>query len=400
MTWTMNTGCKYHTQDTYYYCGAASAMMILAEIGVPYSQLDQVDLYNSNNSHNKKSGWYTDPYGLQFTLNDRSPSSHYYFIVNKPTNEPEGTRKIIYYLQKYGVSPAVLVYGCGHWIVVCGTQTDVDPTTGPYTLDGFWINNPVWLSSPPPPPHDSIDACGSGGIYGLGNQFVTYATWQTDYFTGCNYDDPGGNQQFISVCDPDVPNIALPLRRPKTYLAEGKVLLSHEKVMIAAKAGLERYHLDKSEFSAEVIRRGGVTGRPQLVQRLDRLDSYYYLVPLQTDERTPVAFAQIDAKFGFFNSLQLLTSPKGGSIKQDWYISRESINGRLDGQRFELPDCQGRLTIRDGTYSVSPTLVWAPCRESFSPHLPFHQITAGSQQLYVRVDGAIFTSLTPSKFGD
>lgn len=57
MSWETNTGCRYHTQDTGYYCGAACAMMILAEIGVPYAHLDQDDLYNSNHSHNVQPGW-------------------------------------------------------------------------------------------------------------------------------------------------------------------------------------------------------------------------------------------------------------------------------------------------------------------------------------------------------
>ena len=76
MSWSFNTGDRYHTQDTDYYCGAACAMMILAEIGVPYGSLDQVDLYNSNHSHNAvPTGWATDPYGLCYTLNDRRPAS-------------------------------------------------------------------------------------------------------------------------------------------------------------------------------------------------------------------------------------------------------------------------------------------------------------------------------------
>ena len=43
MPWIKNTGAKYHTQDTSYYCGAATAMMVLAEIGVAYGALDQDD---------------------------------------------------------------------------------------------------------------------------------------------------------------------------------------------------------------------------------------------------------------------------------------------------------------------------------------------------------------------
>ena len=106
MSWTFNTGDRYHTQDTSYYCGAACAMMTLAEIGVPYASLDQVDLYDSNHSHNVQSSWYTDPYGLCYTLDDRRPASFLprYFVVYKRLTEAEGTRDVAFTLYHYEVS--------------------------------------------------------------------------------------------------------------------------------------------------------------------------------------------------------------------------------------------------------------------------------------------------------
>jgi len=68
--------------------------------------------------------------------------------------------------------------------------------------------------------------------------------------------------------------------------------------------------------------------------------------------------------------------------------------------QFELPEPGGRFFLRPRTYCISPTLVWRPCRESFSPHLPFYMITVGEQQLYLRIDGEVFTKLTPSERGD
>lgn len=128
MTWSFDTGCKYHTQDTGYYCGAAAAMMVLAEIGLPHASMNQDDLYTSNHSHNVKAGWATDPYGLRFTLVDRKPAAFTNtFVVYKPETEAEGTRKIVYTLWHYQVSPIVLVYHCMHWIVVRGVQTTSNP---------------------------------------------------------------------------------------------------------------------------------------------------------------------------------------------------------------------------------------------------------------------------------
>lgn len=394
MSWSFNTGNRYHTQDTSYYCGAACAMMILHEIGVPYADLDQGDLYASNHNHNAQAGWYTDPYGLCYTLNDRRPASFLpnFFVVHKRLTEAEGTRDVAFTLYHYKVSPAILVYHCQHWNVVCGVQTNVDPTTGPYVVEGFWLNNPVWDSSVVS--HDGADTCGSGGSHGVANEFVTYAEWQTNRFNGCAYDDPGGATQWISVCDPEPSTFHLPLRRETVYYANGRQLINVQQVAELALKGLEEYRLAESEHGASVFRAGSL-GPPQLVQRLDRPNDFYYLAPWQQDGGI-VGFVDIDARFGFFKSARVLSSPV-----KDWLIGSgssrrlaDTIARRINDRVFDLPNEEGRFRVYPGTYCIPPILVWKPCRESWSPHLPFYQLTIGGNVLYVRIDGQVFTQLT------
>jgi len=397
MSWTFNTGDRYHTQDTSYYCGAACAMMVLAEIGVSYATLDQDDLYNSNHNHNVKPGWYTDPYGLCYTLNDRRPASFLprFFVVYKKLTEAEGTRDVTFTLYHYQVSPSILVYNCAHWNVVCGVQTDVDPTTGPYAVEGFWLNNPVWDSSISS--HDGSDSCGSGGAHGVANEFVTYAEWQTNRFNGCAYDDPGGATQWISVCDPDQRTISLPMRRAVKYRADGKRLITAQQITKFAADGLEDYRLAESKLSAAAVRAGRF-GQPLLVQRLDRPGDFYYLAPWQQNDRI-AALVDIDARFGIFKSLRVLAAPA-----KDWLIGRgsssrlrDALARSLDGNTFELPEERGRFKVYPGTYCIPPVLVWKPCRESWSPHLPFYHVVVGGHSLYVRIDGPVFTHLTTGR---
>ena len=397
MTWTFNTGDRYHTQDTSYYCGAACAMMILAEIGVPYGSLDQDDLYNSNNSHNAKSGWYTDPYGLCYTLNDRRPASFLpnFFVVHKRLTEAEGTRDVAFTLYHYHVSPAILVYNCAHWNVVRGVQTSVDPSSGPYTVDGFWLNNPVWDSSISN--HGASDTCGSGSSHGIANEFVTYSEWKTNRFNGCAYDDPGGATQWISVCDPEPARIELPRARAIKLRADGRRLIASKQITKFAAEGLEAYRLRDSDIGGPALRSGAM-GSPLLVQRLDRPADFYYLIPWQRGGRV-IALLDVDARFGTFKSILTLSAPA-----QDWAIPitstrgvRESLVTVLDNQRFELPEERGRIKVFPGTYCIPPALVWKPCRESWSPHLPFYHIVVGGKSLYVRIDGPVFTQLTTGR---
>jgi hypothetical protein len=397
MSWTFNTGDRYHTQDTSYYCGAACAMMTLAEIGVSYASLDQIDLYDSNHTHNVQSSWYTDPYGLCYTLNDRRPASFLprYFVVYKRLTEAEGTRDVAFTLYHYKVSPSVLVYNCAHWNVVRGVQTDVDPASGPYTVEGFWLNNPVWDSSLSA--HSAADTCGSGGSHGMANEFVTYTEWQSNRFNGCAYDAPGGAAQWISVCDPDERTISLPLRRAVKYRSDGRQLIPAPRIARFATEGLAEYRLAESELGGRMLRTGRV-GAPLLVQRLDRPGDFYYLAPWQLNERVAGSI-DIDARFGVFKSLRLLTAPV-----RDWAIGggsstrlRAVLSRSLDGKTFDLPEDRGRFKVYPDTYCIPPVLVWRPCRESWSPHLPFYHVVVGGHSLYVRIDGPIFTHLTTGR---
>lgn len=361
---------------------------------------------------------------------DRRPAGfHNTFVVYKPTDEADGTRNVVYTLWKYGVSPAVLVFGCQHWIVVRGVRTSVEPTPGTaYTVDGFWVDNPVYYSSTPPPPHDGTDACGSGGSLGIGNQFVTYAYWQNTYFTGCVYDDPTNNKQWVAVCDPDARDISLPERRPRLYRAQGERFIVQQYAREFAEEGVKEYSLREYQEADQAL--GDATpGQPLLVMRLDRPDTYYYLIPWIRDGRT-TAVSQVDALYGEFQSLHLLSAPVRG-----WNISRRQATANVINRRFEFPSevrldtvasrpesfgdpaselragrmmAYGlqraerytvpaeeiRLHVRPGAYCLAPTLVWKPCRESFSPHLPFYQFNVGDHKLYVRTDGEVFTHLT------
>jgi hypothetical protein len=72
---------------------------------------------------------------------------------------------------------------------------------------------------------------------------------------------------------------------------------------------------------------------------------------------------------------------------------RKSVLERIVGNRFELGKRQGRLLVRKEAVCMYPTLVWKPCRESLSPFWPFYLFTVGAYRLYVRIDGAVFTTL-------
>ena len=390
MPWIKKNGAKYHTQDKDYYCGGACAMTLLAEIGVPHASLDQQVLYDSNHAHNAKSGWYSDPEGLRFTLVDRKPASFAgTFAVDRQSSEPEASRKLVHTLRKFGVSPIALVYGdphsCefSHWVVVCGVQTDVDPAIEPYAIQGFCIHNPITACHGP---HDADDDCGSGGSYGTESQWMNYLTWQQGFLTGCNYDSADGSRQYICVCVPDEPTIAIPRPVEPVHYFDNENIPDASAVLDALKKELLRYSLAETKPTANAA--SGKFTTPLLVRRLDDEANAYYLVPSMVQDSV-IGYAQIDARYGSLDSL--FTLKRG---VKPYETDPEKIAAALEGTNIDLPVENVPYRLERGKFKVDANPVWRPCRESFSSHLPFWRIVAQGHTLYQRVDGPIFAELT------
>jgi hypothetical protein len=395
MTWFTDLGTPYHQQDTDYYCGAAVAQMILDSIGS--GLLDQNMLYNSNHAHSSP-GWYTSPDGLNFTLNafmPPPPRFNSFFIVERADTEPDGSANIVRTLRYFGVATGTLVYGCGHWVAVRGAKTDVDPAgeDGSFSIEGFYINNP-WPPTPsfytpalaPPPPHADPDPCGSGGDRGSANEYVPYAEWQNTYFTGC--DAYGvGHVQFISVCDPRRP----PLRSIKlvgrTRMTGGNQLIAEDEALEAARRGLDAHLRSGQQCPLNSVLTGARAESAHLVQRLDRRDEFYYLIVMHRDGK-PTAIVRGDGLLGTFQgALSLEGVSQSPIIGPDAAVTaaRQAVIDRGDGA--------GRIVLRDGAFSLYPTLVWRPCQESRSPYYPFHQIAVGQDTIYVGYDGRVHAAL-------
>ena len=392
-----NLTVAYHQQDTDYYCGAACAQMVLDSIGTGI--LDQDDLYADNHSHGTlEPGWYTAPDGLQWTLNDRRPAGFGgWFALYALGSEDAISRKLVWTIHHYHVAPVPLVFGWAHWITVRGFDASAAPTNSAdtsYSITAFDVNNP-WPPTPsfytpalaPPPPHGAADGCGTGGNHGIANEHITYATWQADYMTGV----PSGHWsgQFVAVCDPDPPPAQFGVRRPAEKRRRGDVLLTRKAAVESANAGMEQYGLLKRKEWSSILK-GTTPGEPMLVQRLDRLDSFYYIVPFETRQKAVAAAASVDARFG--NYRQAVALPEGGAgiIKTP---STEAVRELVMDRRLQLEEPLGRIKIRKEAFCLYPTLVWKPCRESLSPFYPFYMFTIGFHRIYVRIDGQVFTAL-------
>ena len=381
---------SYHQQDTNYYCGAACAQMVLDSVGG--GLIDQDDLYADNHSHSTtESGWATAPDGLQWTLNHRQSTK--YFALDALATEDAISRMICWTIHHYQVAPVAMVFGSAHWIVVRGYTATAAPAnsfdTG-YTISGFDVNNP-WPPTPmpgPPPPHANPDLCGSGGTRGVADEHLSYSTWQSDYMTGVDFGHWNG--KFVAVCDPDPPPERLPskrrhVRRPR----EGNRLLTAAAAAKLAVRAVDAVGLHDREGWADALK-SARPGDAILVQRLDRLDSFYWIVPMLR-QRSLSAAVSIDARYGDYRQSVRLPEPAGEGIG---FADDNEVLKHIVDRRFDLPELEGRMLVRREAICVYPHYVWRPCLESLSPFYPFRMVTVGGHRLYIRIDGAVFTSLT------
>lgn len=396
MSKTEDLAVPYHQQDTDYYCGAACAQMVLNSIGAPL--LDQNDLYYMNHGHSvAESGWYTAPDGLEWTMFNMDPGSHWFTLFTL-SDEDAISRKIVWTIHHYKVAPIAMVYGSQHWIVVRGYTASAAPSNvgdTSFTIMSLDVNNP-WPPTPsasdsslaPPPPHGTTDGCGSGGTRGIADENISYSTWQADYMTGV----PGGYWagKFIAVADPEPPpgrpnspRKIVMQRFPQASLLTAKLAVER------AHEGLKLYGLSERKNYTRILKRAQAA-EPMLIQRLDRLDSFYYIVPVQEAPGVTPLVVAVDARSGEYRQSAISRADSGGIFS---VLGRKASSERVIGQTVELPNQMGRLLVRPEAVCQYPHLVWKPCRESLSPFFPFHQFTVGDHRIYVRSDGAVFTQL-------
>jgi len=395
---------EYHQQDTKYFCGAACAQMVLNEIGAGLllqDDLFNVSIYPHNSTEEQNHRWSSGPTGLDWTMNNRKPGTFAnYFALFNELAEENISRKIIWTIHHYGVAPIALVLKTDHWVVVRGYSASADPTTAndtSYAIEGFWISNP-WPVTPPGrvPPHLGGDTCGSGGDYGIPKEYIAYDMWQADYMVGAHSDPWQG--QYIAVCDPEAAPKTFGKKGSLEKFFDGEKLIDKQTAARLALAAFEALSSHREKLRLNVLK-GVHAGEPALNQHLDKLNDYYYIVPILEESETVQALVSIDARFGHLREAAFAQGINMPLIFN--LITSEEVKTRLlKLKRIELHGEKGVLTIHPEAMCIYPTLVWKPCKQSLSPYWPFYMVTIGSQKLYMRIDGELFSELEPSRPGN
>lgn len=377
--WLINIDTPYYTQTTSYYCGAASAQMVLNSDNLGIYVTPQSDIYNYIHSHNICSGWASDPEGLKDALNNYAAGAAW-FTWFAPSDQDVGNNKLAYTLDHYEVPPVALVYGSAHWIVVRGVFTSDQPTAvDPYEIYGFYVNDP-WY-----------------GTTSLGgNRYIDARTWNDDVFTGGSWCGAPGSPRFISVVDPDPPTKAVPVYPIK--LERRPFIFKPAEIREMAAQFLEKMLASKTiaeHFNPETIKQLSVAriGEPKLTRRVDRKMDGYYIVPLMaadSDEKSAVQGAMLfDAYSGEFKEISAVEKAVSYAIVDNKDYAFDLFKRAYDRKRNRVE------SITDFQR------VWAPSDQSRSPFYPLWEArgtlrgkTGPEVLAYMDQSGKLFKTVT------
>jgi hypothetical protein len=389
MSFNKSLPVRYHQQDGTFYCGPACAQMVLHATGAgPFTQSD----LEAEMPPPFESGWSTTPDQLPPVLNANRlptfPSSYALFETNVKDTL---ARKIVWSIYQYDTPVIALVYGRAHWLVVNGFETSAEPT-GPadlsYSINSFDLRNPTKVPDSPPPPHSDTDLCGTGGEYGETVEDLLYAHWDYSFVSPVN-PPSAWSGKYIAICDTDPPAPSIGAQPPPVERLPGDQIIPRNQAGELAIAGIKRHGLNKRGGWNEFLS-GTSPGKPILVQRLDRRDTYYYIVPM-TKKRAIPALVCIDGRYGNYQQAARTSDPGGNALGDLNFDPKVALKTALS-KPIDLGR-QGKLQLRPEACVIYPMLVWRPCRESMSPYLPFFMIIAGNRRIYVSVDGRVLPQL-------
>jgi hypothetical protein len=418
MVWEHELTVRLHQQDEADYCAAACAQMIYN-----YSSKileDQSTLYQTGRQNCKPAHWGEfydpqhpsfkgiDPTGLEFTLNSLYRKLHVLlppFSVTELTIPYMLSEAIANNLISFNVPIPVLVYdNAAHWVVVRGVSLESNPgiALGSMVIRGFWINNPwpVCRYTVPhgytaAPPHAEADACGCGLMpnYGKPNEFISRNLWLSTYLKTTSF--PGTSRPQAVAILLSLPTIDLKKKNKKPwimrpFIPKETLIISPEKIKKSVINEIKEFGLDSKESIVEALN-GSEPADPTLVQRLDLPGSYYYIVPLKR-QKLITSIAIMNAGDGKLDGFTAYERP----IRK-FLMSRKEVAKKISGQIIDMGENTGSLIFQEGTFDISPTMVWRPCRESLSPYYPFHVATIGDKHVYVGYDGTVYPALHDNK---
>jgi hypothetical protein len=380
-------------QEMCFWCGAASAQMSRNGYPNPPDRLyyTQLDLWNSIQASNSTapadSGWATDPHGLQGCLQSAANPAGVHWAEFDNASRDGLLFSTLYWMNRREFPAPTLVNKGGHWVVIVGWTTDVEPVSG---------SSPVLqaIHYHDPEPHN------------VGTDtMMTAAQWYGGPWNGAVMYGGTWLNQYVAIVEPP---IAKGQVRVKQVKRTGAKLLRPTQAIAAARREIEARGLGELPKYAMLAGRGAEVLTPLLVreeppippvgQRTGSRKSsratrvpHYYIVPFglrgeRDDSGSPLArvCVLVNAYTGVLEEVTAFGRP----LK---HLSEQEAR-RVVAAALRIPS--NRLK------GAEVTLMFQPGDITHVRTYPFWRVRIRDRTLYVDQLGNLYGKLLPAIPGD
>ncbi len=369
-------------QEVWNWCGAGSVQMVRDGYPNPADRLfytqtalwNTIKTFNSNDPTDVAEGWASDPEGVVGCLQSLSNPAGVHWSKFIEANRDNVLFNMLFWMNRRDFPSAVLINQGGHWNVIVGFTTDIEPVAGSTpVLQTITVHDP-W----PVNVGTDTQMSGSQWFNGPWNGGIYYpGTWQNKY---------------VAIVEPPVQEGRVKVKRETRT---GKKLLSGEEALRYARRWIADRDL-AAHPKYSILRREDVIARePMLVREIseekDENVPHYYIVPF--------GFKEEVGKCGTFHvRVAVLVNAYTGNF--------EEVTAFGKPVRY-LPEDEALQIVASAMRVERKKLAKADIRLAFQPsditHIrswPFWKVTINKRTVYVDMTGKIHGSLHPSVPGD
>jgi hypothetical protein len=380
-------------QEMCYWCGAASAQMSRNGYPNPADRLfyTQLDLWNSIQANNSTApadaGWATDPHGLQGCLQSAANPGGVHWSEFANASRDALLFSTLYWMNRREFPAPTLVNQGGHWVVIVGWTTDVEPVLA---------SSPVLQSihfHDPEPHNVGTDTT------------MTAAQWYSGPWNGAVMYSGTWLNEYVAIVEPPIMKGRAQVRQVRRT---GRKLITPTQAAAAARRAIAEQSLaEMPKYS--LLAQKGVEQLPPLLVREEppippleqrrrarrRLRSaaatHYYIVPFgNRSERhadgSPLArvCVLVNGYTGAFEEITVF----GRALKH--LSEREALNIVASAMRRTLRQLKG----------AEATLMFQAGDITHVRTYPFWRVRVANRTLYVDQLGTLYGKLLPAIPGD
>lgn len=377
------------------WCGAASAQMIMDGYPDPNDRIwidqgppntpncwDTIQANNSTDPTDVAQNWCTDPRGLRNCLRTLNPPPAGTWNIHANGNRDTVMFNILYWMNRNDYPVAALINRGGHWVVIVGYETDIEPIAGSApTLQEITYDDPE--------PHNVGSL-----ITKTGNQ------WNQNEWNGdIRYAGTWLNQ-YVAVIEPPAKGTV----KIEKVERVGKKFITPEEAVRYALRWIEELDLAKRPPYSILKRKGIRHLEPILVREEMRKGMeeevhvpYYYLIPFGFERETGACNVPL-ARIGIIVNAYTGNFEEIGAFRKPvaFLPKRRAIN--VAAKAMNLTDKETEALIKEKM--ITARMMYQPSEITHIRIYPFWKITIKENVLYVDQLGTLYGSIVPSRPGD